>query len=289
MDLQELQQIARRERERRQRIRIHCCTSSGCQASDALEIKRRLDEAVAEAGLDSDVEVSGVGCMGFCGQGPMVTVEPGDVLYEHVRPEHAPGIVAAINGGVCDAERGDLHHPFFARQYAIVRKNGGKIDPERIEEYIAAGGYRSLYRAINELDPADVIDEITRSGLRGRGGAGYPTGLKWATVSKSRGERKYVVCNGDEGDPGAFMDRSVLESDPHLVLEGMSIAAYAVGADQGYIYVRGEYPLAIQRLQKAINQAKKLGLLGSQIFDSAFDFRVDIRVGAGAFVCGEET
>ncbi|NNJ11203.1 NADH-quinone oxidoreductase subunit NuoF [Chloroflexales bacterium ZM16-3] len=289
MDLQELQQIARRERERSRRIRIHCCTSSGCQASDALEIKRRLDEAVSEAGLDSEVEVVGVGCLGFCGQGPMVTVEPGDVLYEHVRPDHAAGIVAAINGGTCEAERGDLHHPFFARQYPIVRKNGGKIDPERIEEYIAAGGYRSLYRAINELTPAEVIDEITRSGLRGRGGAGYPTGLKWSTVAKSRGDRKYIVCNGDEGDPGAFMDRSVLESDPHLVLEGMSIAAYAVGADQGYIYVRGEYPLAIQRLQKAINQAKKLGLLGSQIFDSAFDFRVDIRVGAGAFVCGEET
>ncbi len=289
MDLQELQQIAKRERDRRRRIRIHCCTSLGCQASESLEIKRRLDAAVIEAGLDGEVEVVGVGCMGFCGQGPLVLVEPGEALYVHVRPEHAPGIVDSIHDGACSAERGDVHHPFFSRQYLVVRKNGGKIDPERVEEYIAAGGYRSLYRVISEMTPSEVIDEITRSGLRGRGGAGYPTGLKWSTVAKSRGDRKFVVCNGDEGDPGAFMDRSVLESDPHLVLEGMSIAAYAVGADQGYIYVRGEYPLAIQRLQKAISQAKKLGLLGSQIFDSAFDFRVDIRVGAGAFVCGEET
>ncbi len=289
MDLHELQQIARRERERRRRIRIHCCTSLGCHASNAIEIKRRLEEAVIAAGLEGEIEVAGVGCMGFCGHGPMVEIDPENILYEYVSPDDAPSIVASIHGGACTAGRGDKNHPFFARQYPIVRKNGGKIDPERIEEYIAAGGYRSLYRAINEMTPAEVIDEITRSGLRGRGGAGYPTGLKWATVAKSRGDRRFVVCNGDEGDPGAFMDRSVLESDPHLVLEGMSIAAYAVGADQGYVYVRGEYPLAIERLQKAINQAKKHSLLGSQIFDSALDFRVDIRVGAGAFVCGEET
>lgn len=171
----------------------------------------------------------------------------------------------------------------------IVRRHCGLINPDRIEDYIAVGGYRSLYHVIHEMTPAEVINAITRSGLRGRGGAGYPTGLKWATVAKSPGERKFVICNADEGDPGAFMDRSILESDPHLVLEGMAIAAYAVGAEQGFIYVRGEYPLAIERLQKAIAQARRHGLLGAQIFESGFNFRVDIRVGAGAFVCGEET
>ena len=296
MDLSELHAIAERERGRRKATCIRCCTSSGCQASAALELERRLGEAVAAAGLADEVEVVGVGCMGFCGQGPIVSVEPGDLLYERVRPEQADGIVAALAGGACDAERGDHQHPFFARQLPIVRRNGGRIDPERIESYIAAGGYQALYTALHEMSPAEVIGAIAASGLRGRGGAGYPTGLKWATVAKSVGgaqggarTRKYVVCNGDEGDPGAFMDRSILESDPHLVLEGMSIAAYAVGADQGYLYVRGEYPLAIQRLNKALIQARKHGLLGSQIFDTAFDFKVEIRVGAGAFVCGEET
>jgi bidirectional [NiFe] hydrogenase diaphorase subunit len=184
---------------------------------------------------------------------------------------------------------GDRNHPFFMRQMPIVLENSGKINPERIEAYIAVGGYQQLYNALYEKKVAEVVEEITRSGLRGRGGGGYPTGLKWATVAKMPKEQKYVICNADEGDPGAFMDRSVLESDPHRVLEGMAIAGYAIGANQGYIYVRAEYPLAIAHLEKAIKQAKRLGLLGTQIFDSAFDFRIDIRVGAGAFVCGEET
>ena len=171
----------------------------------------------------------------------------------------------------------------------VVRANGGLIDPERIEDYVAVGGYRALHHALTEMKPAEVVAAITRSGLRGRGGAGFPTGLKWGTVAKSAGAKKYVVCNGDEGDPGAFMDRSVLESDPHLVLEGMAIAAYAVGADQGYLYVRAEYPLAISRLNLAIKQAKQLGLLGGAVFESPFTFNVEVRIGAGAFVCGEET
>src|SRR6476620_3536866 len=171
----------------------------------------------------------------------------------------------------------------------IVLENSGVIEPERIESYIAAGGYQALSHAIREMSPTEVVDTITRSGLRGRGGAGYPTGVKWGMVAKSKGERKYVVCNAAEGDPGAFMNRSVLESVPHKVLEGMAIAAYSVGASQGYIYVRGEYPLAIQRLQTAIKQATRLGLLGTKVFSSPFDFRLDIRIGAGAFVCGEET
>ncbi|HEX9441010.1 MAG TPA: NADH-quinone oxidoreductase subunit NuoF, partial [Roseiflexaceae bacterium] len=208
---------------------------------------------------------------------------------EQVTPTDAPSIIDALGGAAATVQQGDLSHPFFTRQTPIVLENCGRVDPERIETYIAADGYQPLYHVLHELRPAEVVDEITRSGLRGRGGAGYPTGLKWATVAKSPGERKFVVCNADEGDPGAFMNRSVLEGDPHRVLEGMAIAAYAVGATQGYIYVRGEYPLAIKRLQTAIQQAKKLGLLGSQIFESPFDFRIDIRVGAGAYVCGEET
>jgi bidirectional [NiFe] hydrogenase diaphorase subunit len=251
-------------------------------------LKQRLEEAVAEVDR-TDIEVMGVGCMGLCGHGPLVRVDPEGTLYEHVRAADAPSIVAALDGGEATAPRGNPQHPFFALQKRIVLENSGIIDPERIESYIAAGGYQALYHALHEMTPAEVIDIVTRSGLRGRGGAGYPTGLKWATVAKSHGDRKYVVCNADEGDPGAFMDRSIIESDPHKVLEGMAIAAYAVGADQGYVYVRAEYPLAIQRLQRAIVQARRHGLLGAQIFDSGFTFRVDIRVGAGAFVCGEET
>jgi bidirectional [NiFe] hydrogenase diaphorase subunit len=227
--------------------------------------------------------------MGFCGRGPLVQVEPDNLLYEEVVPADAASIIEAMDGGTAKPIQGDPQHPFFARQMRVVREYSGRIDPERIEEYIAVGGYQSLHRAIYEMTPAEVVEQISTSGLRGRGGGGYPTGLKWATVAKMPAGQKYVICNGDEGDPGAFMDRSILESDPHLVLEGMAIAGYAVGANHGYIYVRAEYPLAIARLQKGIQQAKKYGLLGSQIFDSPFDFKIDIRIGAGAFVCGEET
>ena len=178
---------------------------------------------------------------------------------------------------------------FFKRQLFIVLANSGVVDPERIESYIAADGYQALHEVLNEMAPKNVVESMVQSGLRGRGGAGFPTGLKWGTVAKSPGAKKYVICNADEGDPGAFMDRSVLESDPHSVLEGMAIAAYAVGADQGFIYVRAEYPLAISRLQLAIKQAKQMGLLGAGIFESPFSFNVDLRIGAGAFVCGEET
>jgi bidirectional [NiFe] hydrogenase diaphorase subunit len=289
MDLAELQEIAERERERQKNIRVHCCTSTGCQAANSLGIKRSLENAVEETGLGDRVEVVGVGCMGFCGRGPLVQVDPDDLLYEEVTLEDASTIIDALGGGEAKPSQGDSHHPFFSRQMKIVRQHSGKIDPERIEDYIAVGGYQSLYKAIYEMTASEVVEEISKSGLRGRGGGGYPTGLKWATVAKMPGQQKYVICNGDEGDPGAFMDRSVLESDPHQVLEGMAIAGYAIGANHGFIYVRAEYPLAIKRLEKAIQQAKKYGLLGSQIFDSPFDFKIDIRIGAGAFVCGEET
>lgn len=292
MDLSDLIAIAQKEQAARKAIRIHCCTSTGCQSARSLDLLQGLEEAITAAGLDQRVEVVGVGCMGFCGNGPMVEVVPDGTLYEYARPEQASAIVAALVAEdrlAEDVQHGDPQHPFFARQQRIVLEHAGQINPERIEAYIAVGGYQALHHAVHELTQAEVLDIITRSGLRGRGGAGYPTGLKWATVAKAQGDRKFVICNGDEGDPGAFMDRSVLESDPHRVLEGMAIAAYAVGATQGYLYVRGEYPLAINRLQKAIQQAKRLGVLGSQIFDSPIDFKIDIRIGAGAFVCGEET
>ncbi|GAB4287203.1 MAG: NADH-ubiquinone oxidoreductase-F iron-sulfur binding region domain-containing protein [Oscillatoriaceae cyanobacterium] len=290
MDLTELREVAKKERAEFKSIRVHCCTSTGCQASNSLDIKKNLDTAVKDAGLEDQVQVVGVGCMGFCGRGPLVQIDPEETLYEEVTPEQAASIIDGIKGtGEPTAAKGDSKHPFFSRQMRIVRENSGKIDPERIEEYIAVGGYEALYKVLHDMTPEQVVQEITRSGLRGRGGGGYPTGLKWATVAKMPGDQKYVICNADEGDPGAFMDRSVLESDPHLVLEGMAIAAYAVGANHGFIYVRAEYPLAIQRLQKAIQQGKKYGVLGSQIFDSPFDFKIDIRIGAGAFVCGEET
>src|SRR5512136_97470 len=290
MDLTELLEIGEKERQRQGGIRIRVCVAAGCLSANAQAVKQSLEAALAEAGVAESVQVSGVGCLGLCSGGPLVAVDPDNILYEKVTPADAPSIVAALTGGgPATAKQADFNHPFFTKQVPIVLENSGRIDPERIEDYIAANGYQPLYHALREMKPAEVVDTVIKSGLRGRGGAGYPTGLKWALVAKVKSERKCIVCNADEGDPGAFMDRSVLESDPHRVLEGMAIAAYAVGADQGYIYVRGEYPLAISRLQTAIRQARKLDLLGSQIFESPFDFRIDLRIGAGAFVCGEET
>jgi len=292
MQLDDLNTIAQREKAATKKVCLRTCMSAGCMSSRADVIRKNLEAEVKAHGLDPDVEVRRVGCMGFCGQGPLVGVDRedgGHELFEFVKPEDATAIVNSLKGGKCEVARGDPNHPFFAKQVKIVRANGGIIDPESIEDYIAAGGYQSLHQVLTEMKPAEVVEAITKSGLRGRGGAGFPTGLKWGTVAKSAGAKKYVVCNGDEGDPGAFMDRSVLESDPHLVLEGMAIAAYAVGADQGFLYVRAEYPLAISRLQIAIKQAKALGLIGGGIFETPFVFNVDIRIGAGAFVCGEET
>ena len=299
MDIEGLLQIAKEERDREKSIRIRCCTSGGCQASGSLEVRDRLDAAIQAEGLTDTAEVVSVGCMGFCGRGPLVAIDSARVLYEKVEPHQAASIVGGLKGGNVTATVGDLEHPFFKQQLRIVLEHIGQIDPTRIESYIAVGGYRQLYRTLHEMTPQQVIDEVTRSGLRGRGGAGYPTGLKWATVAKMQDRRrnqpqnqpqqKYVICNADEGDPGAFMDRSILESDPHRVLEGMAIAAYAVGATHGYVYVRAEYPPAIEHIRLAIQQAKQNGILGSQIFESTFDFKIDVRVGAGAYVCGEET
>jgi bidirectional [NiFe] hydrogenase diaphorase subunit len=292
MQLEDLNAIVEQHQSSRKSITVRCCMSAGCISSQADLLKSNIEAEIKAQGLEGEVEVRRVGCMGFCGQGPLVGVDgvgSKQKLFEFAKPEDAPAIVRSLKGGPCEVQVGNPDHPFFARQMHIVRVHGGIIDPECIEDYIAAGGYQALHQVLTEMKPAEVVGEVTTSGLRGRGGAGFPTGLKWGTVAKSPGPKKYVVCNGDEGDPGAFMDRSVLESDPHIVLEGMAIAAYAVGADQGYLYVRAEYPLAISRLQVAIKQAKQHGLLGAGIFESPFNFNIDIRIGAGAFVCGEET
>ncbi|MBI5388558.1 MAG: SLBB domain-containing protein [Verrucomicrobia bacterium] len=289
MLLEDLIKIQETELAARKKCTLRVCLAAGCMSLNAEAVKEALEKAVQEAGLANDVEVRGVGCMKLCCEGPLVGVDPEASLYRQVTPENAASIVSTFKGGQAEAEKGDPHSPFFEKQFCIVLENSGLVDPDRIESYIAADGYFALRDALREMTPPDVVAAITKSGLRGRGGAGYPTGLKWATVAKTRSTRKFVICNADEGDPGAFMDRSVLESDPHRVIEGMIIAALAVGAEQGYIYVRAEYPLAIKRLQTAIRQAKQMGLLGSGILESPFTFNIDIRIGAGAFVCGEET
>ena len=289
MILNDLLQIKEKELAARKKIVLRCCMAAGCMSSNAKAEKDRLEAAVAEAGLKDQVEVRGVGCLRLCCEGPLVQADPDNTLYIKVTPENVPAIIGALQGVPAQLPQVDLKSAFFTKQLSIVLANSGVVDPERIESYVAADGYLALHDVLHEMTAKDVIDAIARSGLRGRGGAGFPTGVKWGTVAKSPGARKYVICNADEGDPGAFMDRSVLESDPHSVLEGMAIAAYAVGADQGFIYVRAEYPLAISRLQIAIKQAKALDVLGGGIFESPFNFNVDIRIGAGAFVCGEET
>jgi bidirectional [NiFe] hydrogenase diaphorase subunit len=289
MTRDELVQIAEAERARAadDRHEIRVCMAASCLSSQADQVKAALDEAVKAGG--HRCRVKGVGCLGLCKEGPLVAVEPAHRLYQAVTPADAPALVASLDGPPVEHLAGDLGQPFFARQSKIALENSGRIDPERIEEYIAADGYLALVDALTSSSPAAVLQQVTRSGLRGRGGGGYPTGLKWSTVAKARPGRKFVICNGDEGDPGAFMDRSVLESDPHRVIEGMALAAYAVGASEGFLYVRAEYPLAVRRLKQAIRQAEKLGLLGANICDTTFGFRLDLRLGAGAFVCGEET
>lgn len=289
MILTDLIQIKNKELATRKKIVLRCCMAAGCMSSDSKGVKEQLEKAVIEAGLENEVEVRGVGCMKLCCEGPLVAVDPQNDLYIKVTAENAPSIVAALKGGKAKVTQADPQAAFFTKQLSIVLANSGIVNPERIESYIAADGYQALHDVLREMTPKEVVEAMVTSGLRGRGGAGFPTGIKWGTVAKSPGAKKYVICNADEGDPGAFMDRSVLESDPHAVLEGMAIAAYAVGADQGFIYVRAEYPLAIARLQIAIKQAKQLSLLGAGIFESPFNFNVDLRIGAGAFVCGEET
>jgi bidirectional [NiFe] hydrogenase diaphorase subunit len=291
MTIDELRKIAESEREALQKYQHHVCvcTAAGCLSSGSDHVVAALKKEVAEAGMQNEVHVKGVGCMGLCSAGPLVSVETDGQMYANVTPEEAPEIIRSLDTGSNGLNHCPTDVPFFQRQKKIVLENSGKIDPERIEDYIAHGGYFALVTAITEMTPQQVIQQVVKSGLRGRGGAGFPTGLKWTTVAKTGEQEKYVVCNADEGDPGAFMDRAVLESDPHRVLEGMAIAAFAVGAQRGFIYVRAEYPLAVKNLKTAIRQAERMGLLGNNISGTRFSFTVDLRLGAGAFVCGEET
>lgn len=279
------------------RLFLLLCSGSACQSSGALAVKQALVEAITEQGLTEEVQIVETGCMGPCELGPILLVYPDGVYYVRLKPADVREIVTEhflkgrpVRRLLWTAPAPEPRTiPFFARQMKIVLGNCGQIDPEKIEEYIAVGGYEALARVLTEMTPEEVIAEMTRSGLRGRGGAGFPTGKKWQAVREARGNPKYVICNADEGDPGAFMDRAILEGDPHSVLEGMAIAAYAVGAEKGYIYVRAEYPLAVKRLEVAIAQARKMGLLGPRIFETDFSFDIELRMGAGAFVCGEET
>ena len=285
------------------RSNVLVCGGTGCTSSNSELIIKRLQEEIKAAGLEKEVNVVRTGCFGLCALGPIMIVYPEGSFYSRVTPEDVPEIVEEhlLKGRIVrrllyqetvvdDNTVKSLNQtPFYAKQHRIALKNCGVINPEEIDEYIAVDGYKALGKVLTEMTPQEVIDTILKSGLRGRGGAGFPTGRKWSFAAANDADQKYVCCNADEGDPGAFMDRSVLEGDPHSVLEAMAIAGYAIGATQGYIYIRAEYPIAVKRLQIAIRQAREYGLLGKNIFDSGFDFDIDIRLGAGAFVCGEET
>ena len=269
------------------RASAHVCEAVSCLSTASHDILTGLDVQVAQANL-TDVAVKRVGCLGLCAAGPLVRIPESGELFSQVRPDALQPIVdalAAVKPGVARVKE----PAFFDRQVRIATENSGRIDPESVDDYLGADGYAALRRVITSMTPSETRDEITTSGLRGRGGAGYPTGLKWNTVAKAEGAPKYVICNADEGDPGAFMDRTILESDPHRVLEGMAIAAYAVGATAGYVYCRGEYPLVVSRIRKAIRDATRADCLGTTIMDTEFSFEVDVRLGAGAYVCGEET
>jgi NADH-quinone oxidoreductase subunit F len=281
---------------------ILICTGTGCVSSGSPRLLELVRTELAKRGLEEIVRVRSTGCHGFCEQGPILIIEPDKTFYTKVKPSDIAEIIEIDIVGGQKVERLLYHDPisgesaitydtvnFYAKQKRIILNNCGQINPERISHYMARNGYLALEKVLLNMKPEDVIEEIKRSGLRGRGGAGFPTGLKWDFCRKAQGDKKYVICNADEGDPGAFMDRSVLEGDPHAVIEGMLIGAYALGADEGYVYCRSEYPLAIERLKIAISQAEENGLLGNNILNSGFNFKLKIKAGAGAFVCGEET
>lgn len=292
----ELLELADKELEKQRafQCRIFCCASTPCLAAGAQEIRKAMQDRLKSEGYADDIQLVPTGCNGLCGRAPVIEVQRAgeeSVIYADVTPELGQRIVSEhLLAGQPVAECAlSKQDPFFQKQVRVVLANAGLVDPERLEDYVARGGYMALGNVLRDMSPEEVCSEITKSGLRGRGGGGYPAGVKWNMVRKAAGDKKFVIANGDEGDPGAYMDRTLMDSDPHRVLEGMAIAGYAVGANHGYIYVRGEYPLAIKRLDKAIKAAERSGLLGSRIFDSSFDFRIDLRIGAGAFVCGEET
>ncbi len=288
------------------RSHVMICGGTGCTSSGSLPVLREFKKQIRAFGLDDEVQIVRTGCFGLCALGPVVIVYPDGTFYSQVKPEDVEEIVEShilkghIVGRLVYSDTGDVkpknpkyvtlnETAFYRSQSRVALRNCGVIDPEDIKEYIARDGYQALYKALREMSPEDVIQCVKDSGLRGRGGAGFPTGDKWALCAPNKAPRKYVVCNADEGDPGAFMDRSVLEGDPQCIIEAMTIAGYAIGASRGFVYVRAEYPIAVHRLKTAIDQAREYGMLGENIFDSGFDFDIEIRLGAGAFVCGEET
>lgn len=284
------------------KMHILVCGGTGCRASASKNIISRLEECLKERALEDEVQVIATGCFGFCEKGPIVKIMPDNTFYVQVKPEDAEEIVNEhiIKGRKVErllykepekktTVSDSKHMGFYKKQLRIALRNCGFIDPENIEECIGRDGYAALAKCLTEMTPVEVIDEIKRSGLRGRGGGGFPTGMKWEFASKYQAAQKYVVCNADEGDPGAFMDRSIMEGDPHSVIEAMAICGYSIGASKGLVYIRAEYPLAIERLRIAIQQAEQYGLLGDNILGTGFNFHIEIRYGAGAFVCGEET
>ena len=286
------------------KIKTHvlCCGGTGCKASASDEIIATFEKLLKEKGLQDEVQVIRTGCFGFCEKGPIVKMLPDNTFYTQVKPEDVEKIINEhiIKGRkvtdllYLDPENkqhvaDSKHMGFYKKQLRIALRNCGFINPEDIDEYISRGGYEAIAKVLGEMTPQQVIDEVTKSGLRGRGGAGFPTGVKWGLCAKNQADQKYVICNADEGDPGAFMDRSIMEGDPNSIIEAMAICGYAIGATKGLVYIRAEYPLAIHRLQVAIAQAREYGLLGDDILGSGFNFDIELRYGAGAFVCGEET
>ena len=281
---------------------ILICGGTGCHASESAKIKTNFETILAEKNLANDVQVIGTGCFGFCEKGPIVKILPDNTFYVQVKPENVEEIVNEhiIKGRKVERllyvdpktqqhKEDSKHMGFYKKQMRIALRNCGFINPENIDEYIARDGYKALASVLERNDPEGTIEDIKKSGLRGRGGAGFPTGMKWSLCRQNSADQKYMICNADEGDPGAFMDRSILEGDPHTVIEAMAIGGFCIGATKGLIYIRAEYPLAIHRLQVAIAQAREIGLLGQDILGSGFDFDIELRYGAGAFVCGEET
>jgi bidirectional [NiFe] hydrogenase diaphorase subunit len=294
--LEELQQLAHekivQQEAYTQELRV--CIGSSCASLGSNELQKELSQQIENSEMTKKCKVKGVGCNGLCSSAIMVSnydkKNQCETLYENVSSKDIADLKHSINDKTILKEKiCDMNSAFFTKQKKIVLENAGVIDPDDIEDYIAHGGYIALFTALEELSPTEIIDHIKLSGLRGRGGGGYPTGLKWETVAKVESDQKYIVCNGDEGDPGAFMDRAVMEADPHKVIEGMIIAGYACGANKGFIYVRAEYPIAVEKLNRAIKQARKVGILGSKIASTNFDFDIEVRLGGGAFVCGEAT
>ncbi|MCJ7635503.1 SLBB domain-containing protein, partial [Candidatus Bathyarchaeota archaeon] len=292
MKIDDIGKIAEKEQDIRLSFkhRINVCCSSGCVALGSLKILQAFENAVKELGVEKECKVARTGCIGTCSIGPVVVVEPGDFVYKSVSAKDALEIVRDhVVLGLPSKDRLYSNEAFFKKQHRLVFRNAGKIDPLRIEDYISMGGYSALAKVLTRMSWKDVIDEVSLSGLRGRGGAGFQTGQKLIFVARASGSPKYIVANLDEGDPGVFANRTLAEADPHAIIEGILIAAYAIGAEQGYIYIRSEYPLGVQTLRRALDQAKAMGVTGKNILETSFELNIELRLGGGAFVAGEET